>query len=81
MLIKGEPQNDTDSLFKRIREPKARDTILADFRPVKGSKLGELEARFDIILGFTVEELDDGTLGGIGKSERSSKPRGPAKGR
>jgi protocatechuate 3,4-dioxygenase beta subunit len=71
MLIRGEPQNERDGLFRAIRDPQARETILVDFRPLENSQLGELTAQFDIVLGQTVEELEDGTLkGGIGRSMR-----------
>ncbi len=70
MLIKGHPQNAQDGLFQSIRDPQARETILADFVPLPDSKHGELAANFDIVLGRTVEELEDGTLReGIGKPE------------
>jgi protocatechuate 3,4-dioxygenase beta subunit len=62
MLINGHPLNDRDALTSRIEDPLARETILVDFNPLPGSKIGELTARFDIVLGRTVEELDDGTL-------------------
>ena len=52
--IKGEPKNDRDGIFRAI-DPKARDAVLVDFAPVKDSRIGELAARFDIILGFTPE--------------------------
>ena len=68
MLIKGHEMNESDGLFKNVRDPAARDSVLVDFKPIEGSKLGELAANFDIVLGKTVEELEDGTLrGGIGK--------------
>jgi protocatechuate 3,4-dioxygenase beta subunit len=71
MLITGHPQNERDGLFRAIRDPLARQTVLVDFKPLENSKLGELTAQFDIVLGQTVEELDDGTLkGGIGRSLR-----------
>jgi protocatechuate 3,4-dioxygenase beta subunit len=70
MLIKGEPQNERDGLFRNVRDPIARQSLLVDFQPIKESKIGELAAQFDIVLGRTAEELDDGTLqGGIGKPE------------
>ena len=70
MLIAGHPDNKRDGLFKRVRDPKLRETILVDFKRLEGSELGELTAKFDIVLGKTVQELDDGTLkGGIGKPE------------
>ena len=67
MLINGHPDNADDFLFRRIKDPIARETLLADFKPVPNSKFGELSANFDIQLGRTVEELDDGTIRGLGK--------------
>ena len=67
MLINGHPENERDLLTSRIEDPLAKETLLVDFRPLPGSRIGELTARFDIVLGRTVEELDDGTLGwGLG---------------
>ncbi|MCP4191529.1 MAG: intradiol ring-cleavage dioxygenase [Planctomycetaceae bacterium] len=67
MLVKGNARNETDGLFRQIKNQAARDTILVDFKPLPGSKLAEHTAKFDIVLGQTVEELEDGTLrGGIG---------------
>jgi protocatechuate 3,4-dioxygenase beta subunit len=53
--VKGEPQNERDSILKGIRDPKARNAIIVDFAPIKGARLGELAARFDIVLGLTPE--------------------------
>lgn len=64
MLIKGEPGNKTDGLFRRVKDVKARETLLVDFKKTPGSKLSELDANFDIVLGRTLQELEDGTLGG-----------------
>ena len=52
---KGEPANENDGLYKSIRDPKARAAVTADFSPLKGAKAGELEAKFDIVLGLTAE--------------------------
>ena len=38
-----------------IRDPKARSSVTIDFAPMKDSRIGELAAKFDIILGFTPE--------------------------
>jgi protocatechuate 3,4-dioxygenase beta subunit len=51
--IKGEPRNERDGVFRGIRDPKARESVLVDFSPVKSSKAGELAAKFDIVLGLT----------------------------
>jgi protocatechuate 3,4-dioxygenase beta subunit len=51
--IKGHPQNDRDGIYRSIRDPKARELVTIDFSPLKGSKAGELAAKFDIVLGAT----------------------------
>jgi protocatechuate 3,4-dioxygenase, beta subunit len=53
--IAGEPRNQRDGVLRQIRDPQARKSVIIDFKPVPGSKLGELAARFDIVLGFTPE--------------------------
>lgn len=53
--IKGEPRNERDQLFTGIKDPKARESVMVDFVPIRGSRIGELAARFDIVLGFTPE--------------------------
>lgn len=69
MMVKGHPDNARDSILGEIADAKARETILIDFLPVPGSPLGELTAKFDLIIGRTVQETDDHKLtGGIGKS-------------
>jgi hypothetical protein len=40
---------------------------MVEYRPLPGSTLGELTATFDIRLGHTAQELEDGSIGGIGK--------------
>lgn len=54
-LIKGDPRNERDGLFRAVRDAKAREALLADFTPLPGSKQGELQARFDLVLGVTPE--------------------------
>src|SRR6266550_7158097 len=53
--VKGEPQNERDGIYKEITAPKARASVTVDFAPIKGSRVGELAARFDIVMGFTPE--------------------------
>lgn len=75
LLVKGHPDNARDSIVKRL-DPKALDTVLADFGQVAGSKIGELAANIDIVLGKTLEELEDGKLGGgvaISEVQRRNK--------
>ena len=51
--VKGEPQNERDGILRNIRDPKARESVIVDFSPVKGSPIGEVSARFEIVMGFT----------------------------
>ena len=53
--IKGEPSNDRDGVYRGIRDPKARDSVTIAFDPLKGSRVKELAANFDIVLGLTPE--------------------------
>ena len=53
--VKGHPGNERDGIWRSVRDPKARESITVDFAPIKESKIGELAAKFDIVLGFTPE--------------------------
>jgi protocatechuate 3,4-dioxygenase, beta subunit len=53
--VKGEPANERDGIYKSIRDPKARESVTVDFAPLPGSRIGELAAKFDVVLGFTPE--------------------------
>jgi protocatechuate 3,4-dioxygenase, beta subunit len=51
--VKGEAQNERDFVYRDIQDAKARESVTVDFAPVKGSSIGEVGARFDIVMGFT----------------------------
>ncbi len=51
--VKGEPQNERDGILRSIRDARARESLIIDFAPVPDSRIGELAARFDIVLGVT----------------------------
>ncbi len=53
--VKGEPANERDGIYRSIRDPEARESVTVDFAPIPGSRIGELAARFDVVLGFTPE--------------------------
>ena len=53
--IKGEPGNERDGILRSIRDPKARESVIVDFKPLENSRIDELAARFDVVLGFTPE--------------------------
>lgn len=54
--IKGHPQNDRDFVFRGLKDPQQQDLLCVDFAPLKESKVGELAAAFDIVLGHTPEQ-------------------------
>jgi protocatechuate 3,4-dioxygenase beta subunit len=53
LFIEGEPGNDRDGVFGEIGDAQAQASVTVDFAPVKDSRIGELAARFDIVLGLT----------------------------
>ncbi len=55
-FINGHPQNRSDGILQGVGGPLERELVLVDFKPLKDSKIGELTARMDIVLGRTPEE-------------------------
>lgn len=53
--IRGEMRNDRDGVLQAIRDRAARESLIVDFAAVPNSRINELAARFDVILGFTPE--------------------------
>ncbi|MEW4567200.1 protocatechuate 3,4-dioxygenase [Tautonia sp. JC769] len=53
--IDGHPGNDEDGILRRMTDPDDRKAVLVDFKPIEASRIGELEARFDVVLGMTPE--------------------------
>ena len=53
--IKGHPGNEKDGIWRNMKDEKQRAAVTVDFAPLKGSRVGELAAKFDIILGVTPE--------------------------
>ena len=53
--IKGHPGNANDFVLKAIRDAKARESVIVDFAGIPASRIGELAAKFDIVLGYTAE--------------------------
>jgi protocatechuate 3,4-dioxygenase beta subunit len=50
--VKDHPNNARDGILNSVRDPQAKASILVDFAPIKESKVGELAAKFDIVLGL-----------------------------
>jgi protocatechuate 3,4-dioxygenase beta subunit len=53
LFVYGHPQNRTDGVLRGVRDPIDRELVMIDFRPMRESRIGELSARFDIVLGRT----------------------------
>jgi protocatechuate 3,4-dioxygenase, beta subunit len=53
--IKGHEQNEKDGVLRGVKDKQARETLIVDFAPIKDSKIGELAATFNIVLGMTPE--------------------------
>jgi protocatechuate 3,4-dioxygenase beta subunit len=54
--IKGHPGNPKDGIYMGIKDVKARESVTIDFAPIKESRIGELAAKFDLVLGVTPGE-------------------------
>lgn len=78
LFVKGHEGNPRDGILQSVRDEKVRNSVLVDFAKVADSKIGELQANFDIVLGVTLEELPDGSIKGVGKPEREGG--GPRRG-
>lgn len=55
VYVAGHPQNARDGILNGIRDAKQRASVIVPFVPINESKIGELSARFDIVLGWTPE--------------------------
>ena len=54
--MKGEPGNARDGIYKSLGDQQT--ALTANFAEIKDSKIGELAAAFEIIVGHTPEEPD-----------------------
>ncbi|MDC0292252.1 intradiol ring-cleavage dioxygenase [Verrucomicrobiales bacterium] len=76
--------NKTDRILQSAGDAKTRALLITDFKPLKGSKVGELTANFDIFIGNTPEDpkTDRGRKGpGTGfRPDGKGKGKGKGKG-
>ena len=56
LFVKGHPGNARDGVYEGIGDQAARDSVTMDFVPIQDSRIGELAARFDIVLGVTPQD-------------------------
>jgi protocatechuate 3,4-dioxygenase beta subunit len=50
LFVKGEPGNEQDGIYRDIGDSQARASVTVDFVPLPDSRIGEVAARFDIVL-------------------------------
>lgn len=80
LFVKDHPGNARDGIYRSLGDQAA--SVTADFAAIPDSKIGELSAKFDVVLGSTPVEDEKGRLRGIAPSEMQSGrnefgPRGP----
>ncbi len=56
LYVRGESLNANDGVLNGIRDTAQRDSVIVPWVGVPGSRIGELAALFDIVLGFTPVE-------------------------
>lgn len=55
LFVKADPGNQQDRIWRRIGGDETRALVTVDFMPMKESRIGELAARLDLVLGVTPE--------------------------
>jgi protocatechuate 3,4-dioxygenase beta subunit len=56
LYIKGHPGNERDGIYRALGDVKAKEAVTVNFVPIQDSRIGELAARFDIVLGLTPQD-------------------------
>lgn len=56
IFIEGHEGNRRDGVFSGLTDPLDRALCSTEFKPLEDSKIGELAARFDIVIGRTPDE-------------------------
>lgn len=52
----GEAQNQRDGLYRRLGTVERQQACTTPYEPVEGSRIGEVQTKWDIVLGVTPEE-------------------------
>lgn len=60
LYVQGDPMNASDGVLNGIRDTTARNSVIVPFVPVPDSRIGELSAVFDIVLGYTPSDAPGG---------------------
>lgn len=52
LFVAGEPQNERDGLYQRLGAA-GQKLVTSEFKPLEDSRAGELQAKFDLVIGVT----------------------------
>jgi protocatechuate 3,4-dioxygenase beta subunit len=65
IYTKGDTRNKRDRILNSISDAKSREMLIVEYKPLAGSRTGELAARFDVVVGATPEDpkQDEGRNG------------------
>src|SRR5258706_6533522 len=67
LYVQGEPLNNSDGVLNGIRNTTARSSVVVPWTAIDTSRIGELAARFDIVMGLTPEDAPAGPKPTISK--------------
>ncbi len=56
IYTQGDPRNTRDRILNSVTDAAARDLLIAEYKPLPGSKTGELAVNFDVVIGATPED-------------------------
>jgi protocatechuate 3,4-dioxygenase beta subunit len=56
IYTKGDTRNKRDRILNSITDAKSREMLIVDYKPLAGSRTGELAANFDVVIGVTPED-------------------------
>ena len=48
-----DPKNASDRILNSVEDKKAREMLISEYKPIPGSKTGELAVNFDVVIGLT----------------------------
>jgi len=65
IYTKGDTRNKRDRILNSISDAKSREMLIVEYKPLAGSRTGELTTNFDVVIGATPEDpkQDEGRNG------------------
>ena len=56
IYTKGDTRNKRDRILNSISDARSREMLIVEYKPLAGSRTGELTASFDVVIGTTPED-------------------------